>query len=293
MSAVLLASKGSGYTARRLSAELEERSLPLLVVDPLECSLRLDPGAPTVLFRGAALSPRGVLPRFGPGLHELAVLLLRQLEGSGAVAFNSAQAIDESRDKFRCLQRLAKEGLAVPRSFLSRGRGEADPLAGFPEGPVVVKVLRGSQGTGVVRLADHGAARRFLRIAWAQKQNVLVQEWIPEAARGDLRALVVSGRLVAAMARRAGTDFRSNLHAGGTGEGVVVPSAEVASCATASATAVGLDVAGVDLVDTERGPVVLEVNASPGLEGIERATGENVAGAIADGFVAKMSGRAQ
>lgn len=277
--ALLLTRRFTNRTSMRLVEEFGRRGIPMTPVDPFDCAIHVASDGPFLVCKGTELRADLVMPRFGPGLTEFGLALLRQFERAGVRALNGSLAIARARDKFRCLQSLAERGVPVPVSLLARETEIERALEALPGDGCVAKVLQGSQGTGVLRFRDRKHAARFLTTTGRMKQNILVQEFV-EAPR-DLRVFVVGGRCVAAMARTIGDDFRANLHLGGTGTPVdLTPPLE--DLARRAVDAVGLDVAGVDLIESERGPLVLEVNPSPGIEGIEAVTGRDVAGSVAE-----------
>jgi ribosomal protein S6--L-glutamate ligase len=281
MKVLLLSRKSTNYSSRRLIESWLRSDAQIVPVDPLDCVACVGDGTPAVHWNGAPLSADLVIPRFGPGLMEFALPVLRQLEHSGIPSLNDSSSIERSRDKFHSLQILAREGLPVPRTVMARSASQLDhALDLVGPGPVVVKVLKGSQGTGVVRLDGIDPARRFLERVYEQKHNPMAQRYLVEAAGRDERILVVGGRAIAGMMRQARDgEFRANVHQGSRVVGIPVDGPP-GKLAVRAAAALGLEVAGVDIVRTDRGPVILEINPSPGLEGIETATGVDVAGEI-------------
>jgi len=282
MKALLLSRQAKNYSSRRLVEAFAALGHELVPVDPLRCAMSVGRTGLELEYRGAPLEGDGVLPRFGPGLTEYGLELLRHLESIGIPSLNVSDAVDRSRDKFRTLQILAAAGLPVPETCLARDEVDLErALERVGRGPVVVKVLKGSQGTGVLLLRDRDQAMRFARIAWAERQNVLLQEFVATPDGSDLRVVVLGGEVVAAMSRvPASGDFRSNLHRGSRAR-PVDPNPAVSDLAVQAARVVGLDLAGVDLLASDVGPRLLELNPSPGLEGIERTTGLDVAARIA------------
>jgi ribosomal protein S6--L-glutamate ligase len=224
-----------------------------------------------------------IIPRIGASVTFYGLAVLRQLEAGAVVTTAAAEAIAQSRDKLHSLQLMNRAGLSIPRTAMI-ARPEALYAAVHAVGglPVVVKLIRGTQGRGVLLAHDLPTIQALLRQANAGDRQALIQEFIAEAGGRDLRVLVVGGRCVAAMERRAGAgEFRANIHLGATGVPAAIDS-ETEALAVRAAAVHGLAVAGVDLIPSDRGPLLLEVNSSPGLEGIERATGVDVAGAIID-----------
>jgi ribosomal protein S6--L-glutamate ligase len=235
--------------------------------------------------------PEVVVPRVGFGVTEHALAVVRQMEGLGIPVTAGSGAIAACRDKMTGLQVLARAGLPVPDTALVRQPGDADWAIDSVGGPpVVLKFLSGTHGVGVFLAESAEAARTVLEAMWGVEKNLLVQRYVRAAAGRDLRLFVVAGRVVAGM-RRIGPEgsLRANLHHGGRAE-AYEPSAEIASLATRAADAVGLPIAGVDVLEDENGPLLTEVNSSPGLEGIEEASGVDVAGGIADAALALAGG---
>ena len=280
----ILSRKRSLYSTRRLVEAIRARGHRPLVLDTLRCSLVLSSGAPRVIFRGVDL--RGldvVIPRIGASITGYGLAVVEQLEMMGVPVLNGAQAIARSRDKLRCLQLLARSGLRIPRTVMARDASNVPRLVDEVGGlPAVVKLLRGTQGVGVMLASTIPELQGILDTFQGLGQDIVLQEFVAESRGRDLRALVVGGRVVGAMRRRAKRgEFRSNLHRGGRGRPVELETGYVDAALRATAV-VGLEVAGVDLLETAEGPTILEVNSSPGFEGLERATGLDAAGAIVE-----------
>src|SRR5215469_6951857 len=289
----ILSRKRSLYSTRRLVEAVRARGHRPLVLDTLRCSLVLTSGAPRMVFRGVEL--RGldvVIPRIGASITGYGLAVVEQLEMMGVPAVNGAQAIARSRDKLRCLQLLARSGLRIPRTVMARDASNVPRLVDEVGGlPAVVKLLRGTQGVGVMLASTIPALQGILDTFRGLGQDIVLQEFVAESRGRDLRALVVGGRVVGAMRRRAKRgEFRSNLHRGGRGRPVELEPAYVEAAVQATSV-VGLEVAGVDLLETSEGPTLLEVNSSPGFEGLERATGLDAAGAIIDRALALSRAR--
>lgn len=270
------------YSTRRLLEAADEVGVQAAVFDPLRCVVDLAGERAEVLHRGRRLAGiDAVLPRIGASITFYGLAVLRQLEAGGVAAINGSEAIARSRDKLRALQRLSRDGIRIPPTAFARSREEvrhAIRRVGGP--PVVLKLLEGTQGVGVILAESVASAESVLDAMHSLRQNILIQAFVAEAEGVDYRALVVGDRVVAAMRRDASPgEFRANLHRGGTAEAIELDG-ETTAAALAAASALGLEVAGVDILPSARGPLVLEVNSSPGLEGIERATGRDVAGAI-------------
>jgi len=222
-----------------------------------------------------------VIPRIGASVTFYGTAVLRQFEMMGVYPINESVAISRSRDKLRSLQLLSRKGLGLPVTGFARHPDEVGDLIKMVGGaPLVIKLLEGTQGIGVVLAETKSAASSVIEAFMGLETNILIQEFIKEAGGADIRCLVVDGKVVAAMKRQgADGEFRSNLHRGGTAQVVKITPKERATAIKAAAT-MGLNVAGVDLLRAERGPVIMEVNSSPGLEGIEGATGKDIAGMI-------------
>ena len=272
---VLYATRRFHETARRMGHHIR-------ILDPLTCMLVLGPGGARLLHRQQEV--RAVdcaIPRIGAALPEHALSVVSHLESMGVPSLNRAEAIARARDKLLALQVLARYGIDVPRTVVARtpdGMGRALELVGGP--PVVLKLLHGTQGVGVILAETRAAVEATLDTLWALGNEVLIQEFVAESRGRDVRVLVIGGRVVAAMRRQArGDEWRSNLHRGGAGE-VLALDPTFEGAAVESTRRIGLEVAGVDLLEGKDGPKVMEVNASPGFEGLERVTGVDIAGAI-------------
>lgn len=279
----VLASNPELYSNQRLLEAGDERGHTMTFLNIKHCYLKLDAGQPRVHYRGGR--PVGeldaVIPRIRPSVTFYGCALTRHFETMGVYALNSAGAILQSRDKLYSLQLLLAKGLEFPTSGFAHSPVETNDLIEMVGGaPLVVKLLEGSQGRGVVLAETRKAAESVINAFKALNANLLVQEFIKEAEGRDLRCFVVEGKVVAAMERRAAEgEFRANLHQGGTAAIVKITSEE-RSLAVRAAKALGLRAAGVDIIRSKKGPLLLEINSSPGLEGIEEATGKDVAGAM-------------
>ncbi len=288
MKIAVLSRKPSLYSTSRLVEAGKKRGHDMHVVDYLRCYMDITSHRPGVMFRGEPLTGfRAVIPRIGASKTFYGTAVVRQFEMQGVFSVNESQAISRSRDKLRSLQLLARQGIGLPVTGFAHSTKDVDGLIKIAGGaPLVVKLLEGTQGIGVVLAETDKAAESVIEAFRGLDANILVQEFIKEAGGMDIRALVVGGRVVAAMKRQAREgEFRSNLHRGGSAETIKL-TPEERSTAVRSAKTMGLNVAGVDLLRSNHGPVVMEVNSSPGLEGIEKATGVDVAGHIID-FIAK------
>jgi ribosomal protein S6--L-glutamate ligase len=278
----VLSRKKTLYSTRRLVEAARSSGLRPRVVDVLACNLVLARKRPRIYLGGEELTSVAVaIPRIGASVTAPGLAVVRQLEAQGVPVVNGADAIARSRDKLRALQLLAAAGVAVPRTVLARGGGEVRDLVEHVGGlPAILKLIQGTQGVGVMIAHSAAEVESILSTMWNLGQEILLQEFVAESGGRDVRALVVGDRVVGAMRREAKRgEFRSNLHRGGEGTPIELP-ADYAEAAVRAASVLGLGVAGVDLLEADAGPIVLEVNSSPGFEGLERATGVDIAGAI-------------
>ncbi|MBM73344.1 MAG: 30S ribosomal protein S6--L-glutamate ligase [Euryarchaeota archaeon] len=271
------------YSTRRLVEEAQDRGLDMAIIDPLTCSLFVDQGRVEVLVDGEPFEHEAVIPRIGHSITGHGTALLRHLDQLGVWSSNSAAGILQSRDKLRASQILARNRIPIPRTMNVRDVRDVEHAIEAVGGlPVVVKVTKGTQGQGVFLRHTAYEAKSLVQGLLHARRDVLIQEYVAESHGRDVRVIVVGDEVVAAMRRRArGREFRSNFHLNGTVESVDLPE-EFADVARRAARVLGLNVAGVDLLEGNDGPMVLEVNSSPGLQGIEMASGVNVAGAIVD-----------
>jgi ribosomal protein S6--L-glutamate ligase len=283
MKVCILSRNPTLYSTRRLRETCERRRHKVTVVDYLRCYVDITARSPKVMYMGRALEKfDAVIPRVASGPEAgYGSAIVRQFEMIGTYCVNASQAIVRSGDKLRSLQLLSRKNIDLPKTGFAHTTLEKDSLISLVGGPpLVIKLLQGSQGAGVVLAPTHKAAEAVISAFQQLDANFLIQEFIAEAEGHDIRAFVVGNSVVAAMERTAPPgDFRSNLHRGGTAKAVTLTRKERA-VALAAARAMNLGVAGVDLIRARRGPLVLEVNSSPGLEGIETATGADVAEAI-------------
>ncbi|HET6610540.1 MAG TPA: 30S ribosomal protein S6--L-glutamate ligase [Kofleriaceae bacterium] len=277
----ILSRKASLYSTARLKDVAEARGHTVRVVDYLRCYMNITSHKPAVLYRGEPLDFDAIIPRIGASSSFYGTGIVRQFEMMGVFSVVESQAINRSRDKLRSLQLLSRRGIGLPVTSFAHSTKDIDGLIDVVGGaPLVVKILEGTQGTGVVLCETRKAAESVIGAFRQLDANILVQEFIAESHGSDIRAFVVAGKIVAAMTRTAAPgEFRANIHRGGTAAKVKL-TPEERSTAVRAAKIMGLNVAGVDLLRSNHGPVVLEVNSSPGLEGIEGATGKNVAEAI-------------
>ena len=277
----ILSRKASLYSTHRLSEAARARGHEVSVVNYAHCYMNITSHKPQVLLRGEALNFDAVIPRIGASRTFYGTAVVRQFETMGVFSANESQAIARSRDKLRSLQLLAAEGVGLPVTGFARQTKDVDGLIKLVGGaPLIIKLLQGTQGVGVVLAETNKAAESVISAFQQLDAPILVQEFIKEAGGADIRVFVVDGKVVAAMMRQGPEgEFRSNLHRGGSASKIRL-TPEERSTAVRSARILGLRVAGVDLLRANHGPVVMEVNSSPGLEGIENATGVDVATAI-------------
>ena len=276
------------YSHVRLVEAAEARGHTMDVIDHLRCYINITSHRPSVRYRGEKLPVYdAVIPRVGASVTYYGTAVLRQLEVMGVYPVNESVAITRSRDKLRSMQLLARKGVGLPVTVFAHRTNRADEILDELGGaPVIIKLLEGTQGIGVVLGETAKGAESIIQAFGGVKTNILVQEFIKEAGGEDIRCLVVGGKVVASMKRKGKDgDFRSNLHRGGTAEPVKITPQE-RSTAIMAAKIMGLNVCGVDMLRANHGPVVMEVNSSPGLEGVEKATGLDVAGKIIE-FVEK------
>ncbi|NIM71672.1 MAG: 30S ribosomal protein S6--L-glutamate ligase [Gammaproteobacteria bacterium] len=279
MRIAILSRNPSLYSTRRLVEACKERDHKVDVLNTLKCYMDIAAHRPSVHYRGRELEPYdAVIPRIGASVTFYGAAVLRQFEMMGAYPLNESVAITRSRDKLRSLQIMARAGIGLPLTGFANSPDDTRDLIKLVGGPpLVVKLLQGTQGKGVVLAETQKAAESLIDAFRNLDADFLVQEFISEAGGSDIRCLVIGSKVVAAMKRQAKEgEFRSNLHRGGTAS-LIRLTPEERSTAVRAAKKMGLNVAGVDLLRSNHGPVVLEVNSSPGLQGIETATGKNVA----------------
>lgn len=284
MKIALLCRNADLYSHKRLVEAAEQRGHDIDVVDHLRCYINISPSNPTVRYRGEVLpSYDAVIPRIGASVTFYGTAVLRQFEMMGVYPVNESVAISRSRDKLRSMQLLSRKGLGMPVTVFAHKTSRAEEVIEMAGGaPVIIKLLEGTQGIGVVLGETQKAAESIIQAFGGVNTNILVQEFIKEAGGEDLRCLVIGEKVVASMLRKGVEgDFRSNLHRGGTARSIKITPEERRTAVTA-AKAMGLNVCGVDMLRSNRGPVVMEVNSSPGLEGIEKATGIDVAGKVVE-----------
>jgi len=270
------------YSTRRLVEAAEARGHEVRVLDALRCYMNISSNKPMLHYRGEDLPTYdAVIPRIGASITFYGTAVLRQLEMMGVYPVNESVAVTRSRDKLRSLQLLSRKGIGMPVTGFANSPDDIPDLIKMVGGaPLVIKLLEGTQGIGVVLAETKKAAESVIEAFLGLNANIMVQEYIKEAGGADIRCFVVGGKVVAAMKRQgAEGEFRSNLHRGGSAQ-LIKLTPEERRTAVKAAQIMGLNVAGVDILQSKRGPAVMEVNSSPGLEGIEKSTGKNVADMI-------------
>lgn len=279
MKIVVLSRNPKLYSTRRIIEAGEQRGHDMIVVDHLKCVLIIEKGHPAILYKGKHIENiDAVIPRIGASVTFYGAAVVRQFEQMKVFSTLESQALVRSRDKLRSLQLLAQANVGMPKTAFASTSSDIDSLLGAIGGtPAIIKLLEGAQGIGVVLAETHKSAKSMIEAFMDLEANILVQEFIKEAKGADIRAFVVDGQIVGAMRRQgAEGEFRSNLHRGGKAE-LIELSAEEKRTALKSCKKLGLAIAGVDMLQSARGPLVMEVNSSPGLEGIENATKVDIA----------------
>lgn len=270
------------YSTARLVEAAKEKNWNVEVIDYLKCSIEIMKGELRVFYMGKELpAPDAIIPRIGASRTFYGTAMVRHFEMMGAFSTSGNLAIARSRDKLRSLQILSKKGVDMPKTIFASNKSSAKDVVALGGGtPLVLKILEGTQGKGVVLVESEKAAKSVLDAFYGMDVNLLVQEFIEEAGGADIRAFVVDGKVVGAMKRQgAEGEFRSNLHQGGSASAYKLTRKEKA-VAIAAAKSMGLGVCGVDMIPSKRGPLVMEVNSSPGLKGIEQSTNIDIAGKI-------------
>ncbi|WP_428306728.1 30S ribosomal protein S6--L-glutamate ligase [Lacipirellula sp.] len=287
MRIAILSRRPSLYSTTRLKEAGKNRGHDMSVVDYLRCYMDITSRRPQVIYQGEPLKVDAVIPRIGASNTFYGTAVVRQFEMMGVFVANESQAISRSRDKLRSLQLLARDGVGLPVTGCAHSTKDIDGVISLAGGtPLVVKLIEGTQGVGVILAETKKAAQAVIEAFRGLDANILVQEYIKEAGGSDVRCFVVGGKVVASMKRQAGPgEFRSNLHRGGTAEKVKI-TPEERSTAVRAARTMGLNISGVDVLRSNHGAVVMEVNSSPGLEGIEKSTGVDVAAKIIE-FIEK------
>jgi ribosomal protein S6--L-glutamate ligase len=282
MKIAMLARNAKLYSHQRLKEAAEARGHQLDIINTLRCTMNITSHRPSILYNGETLAGYdAVIPRIGASITQYGLAVLRQFEMIGVWPLNESVAIGRSRDKLRSMQIFAKHGLGLPVTAFAHDPRQTDEVLKIVGGaPVVIKLLEGTQGIGVVLGETEKSAKSVIEAFRGANVNILVQEFIKEAGSSDIRIFIVGGKVVASMMRTgAAGDFRSNLHRGGSAKMIKI-TPEERSTALRAAKVMGLNVAGVDILRANHGPVIMEVNSSPGLEGIEATTGLDVAGTI-------------
>lgn len=276
----------NAYSTKRFVEAAQARGHDIEVIDTLQCYMNIEPDSPSVHYQGRALdSLDAVIPRIGASVTFYGTAVLRQFEMSGTYSVNSSIAISRSRDKLRSMQLLSRKGVGLPRTGFAHSRADIPDLLEMigeegDDSRYVIKLLEGTQGIGVVLAENKKTAQSMIEAFMGIKANIMVQEFIEESKGADIRCLVLGDKVVAAMKRQAPEgEFRSNLHRGGSAS-LVELSAEEQEVAINAAKEMGLILAGVDILRSNNGPMVIEVNSSPGLEGIETATDKDIAGMV-------------
>ena len=279
MKIALLSRNRKLYSSRRLIEAAEERGHEVVVIDVLRAYMNIASHKPSIHYKGEAIEGvDAVIPRIGASVTAYGTAVLRQFEMMGVVSLNESVAITRSRDKLRSMQLLSRRGIGMPvTGYAHKPDDIKDVIKMVGGAPLVVKLLQGTQGIGVVLAETQKAAESVIEGFMGIKADILIQEYIKEAGGADIRCFVIDGKVAAAMKRQAPKgEFRSNLHRGGSSSLIKI-TPEERSTAVRAARIMGLNVAGVDLLCSNHGPVVMEVNSSPGLEGIEGATGKDIA----------------
>lgn len=278
----ILSRKKSLYSTSRLVEAAKQQGAQSVVMDTLRCTMVVSPKGNTLLYRGEPMEGlTAAIPRIGASITTYGMAVVSHLETMGVPVPNPAGSIARSRDKLRCLQLLAQAGVDVPRTVMATSGARVRPLLDAVGGlPCIIKLLRGTQGVGVMIANTRAEAETILQTFWGLGQDVCLQEFITESSGKDVRALVVGDEVVGAMRRQAqGGEFRSNIHRGGQGKSIRLD-AHYQETAVRAAKCIGLSVCGVDMLEGKTGPKVMELNSSPGFEGLETATKTDIAGAI-------------
>ena len=272
------------YSTRRLIEAIRARGHEGVVVDHLKCDIVMDDEGPSIVYKGEMVTGiDAVIPRIGASVTFYGTAVVRQFEMMKVFSAIDSLAITRSRDKLRSLQILSRSGVRMPKTaFTNFSKQDKTVLQHIGDAPVVIKLLEGTQGLGVVLAETNKAAKSVMQAFDSLRTRVILQEFIEEAGGSDIRAFIVDGQIVGAMKRQGKEgEFRSNLHRGGNAKVIQLSRAEKAT-ALKAAKSMGLAIAGVDMLQSKRGPMVLEVNSSPGLEGIEKSTGVDIAGKIVE-----------
>jgi len=282
MRIVVLSQNPNLYSTKRLIEAGEKKGHEMIIIDHTKCNLVIEKKNPTIIYKGKEIKDiDGVIPRIGASVTFFGTAVVRQFEMMKVFSATESQALVRSRDKLRSLQILSRAGLGLPKTvFTNYSKDVGQVVDAVGGAPLVIKLLEGTQGLGVVLADNKNSAESILEAFNGLQARVIAQEFIKEAGGADIRVFIVDGVVVGAMKRQGKEgEFRSNLHRGGTAN-VIQLTDEEENAALKAAKAMGLGIAGVDLLQSSRGPLILEVNSSPGLEGIESATGKNIANYI-------------
>lgn len=283
MHILILSRKATIYSTRRITEAAKARGHEVTIADPLEMSLVVSRGRPSLYLRGAEVGGFDlVIPRIGASVTNYGLAVVRQFDMMGVAVLNHAVAIARSRDKLRAMQLLTRKDLDIPITVCTKTSAHIDAALALVGGPpAIVKLHQGTQGIGVMLCETRQAVESTLEAFWTLGQDIILQEFVAESRGRDIRAIVVGTRVVAAMRRRAQKgEFRSNLHRGAEAEPIDDLDPRYARAAIEACKVMGLEIAGVDMLETRSGPRILEINSSPGLEGIERSTKVDVASAV-------------
>jgi ribosomal protein S6--L-glutamate ligase len=282
MKIAVLSTNPDLYSTKRLVEAIKLRGHKSMIIDHSKCFVMIEGGKPTIIYKGKPLKNiDAVIPRIGNSMTSFGCAVVRQFELMKIYTPIKSQAILRSRDKLRSMQVLSKSGIDIPKTVFAKNPAQVNELIHMVGGPpVIIKLLEGTQGVGVVLAETIKAAKSTIEAFYGLKANFLIQEFIAESKGADIRAFVIGNKVVAAMKRQGlEGDFRSNLHRGGEGY-MIELTAQEEETAIAAAKALGVKIAGVDLLQSERGPLVMEVNSSPGLQGIEKTSGLDIASMI-------------
>lgn len=290
MNILILSRKRTLYSTRRMIEECKKKRHEPTVLDPLKCVIAISENKPQVLLKGKPIvDVDAIIPRVGAYGTTYALCVIKQFDMMGVPLANNSVPIERAKNKLSALQMLAQNGVAVPDTILSRYPHDLDKMMKLVGGtPVILKLLKGTQGTGVIYCESTKSVESVLDTIWSLGEDIILQRYIAESGGADIRILVIGGEAKASMRRTPKHgEFRSNIHKGGAGEKIKIPPS-YAEIAERCASIIGLDIAGVDLIESNNGPLVMEVNASPGFEGLEEATKMNIAGMIID-YAAKLA----
>lgn len=284
------------YSTSRLREEIENKGHEAIILDAVKCSMYIEKGTPDIIYNGKVIGPvDAIIPRIGSTITFYGTAIVRQFEMMKTFTTAESQAIIRSRDKLRSLQILSRTGVGIPKTVFANFPKDADVeqlISQVGGAPLVIKLLEGTQGVGVILADTTNSAKSIIEAFSGLQTNILIQEFIGESKGTDIRAFVINGKVVGAMERKgAEGEFRSNLHRGGQGNNIRLSKDEKAA-AIKAAKVMGLKIAGVDMLRSNNGPLIIEVNSSPGLEGIETVTGVNIAGKIIE-FIEANTGKAE